>query len=157
MRFLHTNIVARNWRWVSQFYQRVFGCYPLDPRRNYEGTWISAVVGMEGVQIEGEHLACPGYDETGLTLEIFSYRPEGAAGPLAVNDRGFAHICFEVEDIPATLARILQEGGSILSTFTHPEQERCVYTRDPEGNIVEIRLPRKERDTYRPLPCDFTS
>lgn len=151
MRFLHVNIVARDWRRLSQFYQNVFGCRPLNPQRNYSGEWISSLVGVPDVMIQGEHIECPGYGEGGPTLEIFSYVPKGGMKPLKVNDCGFAHICFEVDDIPGTLRRIVEAGGKIQSTFVEPDAERCIYANDPEGNIIEIHLPMEKKDTYRAM------
>lgn len=150
LKFLHVNIVARDWRTLSKYYQDVFGCRPMDPQRGYSGDWIETVVGQKGVVIEGEHIEVPGYGEGGPTLEIFGYKPDGTQGPLKVYDYGFAHICFQVEDVAATLRKILEHGGSILSTYEDPFSERCVYTKDPEGNIVEIHLPLKNKNVYRP-------
>lgn len=149
VKFGHVNIVAKDWRALSMFYQNVFGCRPMDPPRAYSGEWIESVVGQQGVMIEGEHIEVPGYGEQGPTLEIFGYKPGGTQGPLKVYDYGFAHICFQVDDVPATLNKILENGGSIISAYADPFKERCVYTKDPEGNVVEIHLPLKNKNTYR--------
>ena len=149
LRYRHVNIIAKDWRALSKYYQDVFGCRPMDPPRDYSGEWIENLVGVKGAVVEGEHIEVPGYGEGGPTFEVFSYKPTGTQGPLKVYDYGFAHICFEVDDVAATLKRILKYGGTILSTFEDPYSERCVYTKDPEGNIVEIVLPRKIKDVYR--------
>lgn len=144
MKYSHTNIISKDWEKLSRFYQKVFDCVPLEPRRDYTGPWIENLVGIDGVRVVGEHIALPGYGEGGPTLEIFTYSVPGTKGPLAVNDYGFAHICFEIDRVPgtltATLDRLLEEGGSILSTFPREQWEnmKCVYAKDPEGNIVEI-------------------
>jgi len=149
LRYLHTNIVAKDWRKISQFYQDVFGCKPMDPQRNYSGEWIENAHGIKGVEVEGEHIELPGYGEDGPTFEIFSFKPEGTQGPLKMYDYGFAHICFEVDDIGETLRMIEGCGGTIISTFPDNYNERCVFTKDPEGNIVEIHLPLRVPNTYR--------
>lgn len=149
MKYLHTNIVAKDWKKLSAFYQKVFGCKPLDPPRNYPGGWIEEVVGVEGAHVEGEHIELPGYGEDGPTLEIFSYSTPAEQGPLNVYDYGFAHICFEVDDVAEVLKKIMDEGGSVQSTFSNPMEQRCVYAKDPEGNIIEIHLPSVKKLTYR--------
>lgn len=144
MKYLHVNIISKDWESLSLFYQEVFGCVPLEPRREYTGPWIENLVNIKGVRVFGEHIALPGYGEGGPTLEIFTYNVPGKGGPLAVNDYGFAHICFEIEQVPGTLTAVLERlvdaGGSIVSTFAKDQWEsmKCVYARDPEGNIIEI-------------------
>jgi len=143
MKYIHTNIVSKDWQKLSKFYQDVFQCRPILPQRDYSGEFIETVVGIPGVHVVGEHLALPGYgnaDEP--TLEIFTYSIPGKQEPLKVNDCGFAHICFLVEKgtIPVLLDKIVEHGGSILSTFPKGKmaEQFCVYTRDPNGNIIEI-------------------
>jgi len=75
-RYVHTNIIAKDWRRVSQFYQTVFRCRPLpDGERDIKGEWIDRMTGISSVHIKGEHLLLPGYSEDHPTLEIFSYFP----------------------------------------------------------------------------------
>lgn len=146
MKYIHTNIIAKDWEKLSKFYQDVFGCVPLQPRRDYTGDWIECLVGIKGVHVVGEHIALPGYDgqENAPTLEIFTYSVPGTSGPLEVNCYGFAHICFIIDRNPGNLEllaeKIVAHGGSILSTFPEDQLGKlvCLYTKDPEGNIVEV-------------------
>ena len=39
-RFVHTNLVARDWRRLARFYERVFGCTPVPPERDLAGQWV---------------------------------------------------------------------------------------------------------------------
>ena len=72
VRYVHTNIVARNWEKLAQFYIDVFNCEPVYPERDMSGEWIDRITMIRDVHIEGIHLRLPGYDN-GPTLEIFSY------------------------------------------------------------------------------------
>lgn len=154
MKFIHTNIVSPDWQRLSKFYQDVFDCTPIGSRREYSGEWWESVVGdIDGCGVIGEHIKLPGYDddEGGPTLEIFTYTPPGRQEPLKINDCGFAHICFEVPmgTLPELLKKIEAHGGSVLSTFKNPRSEwGMVYTKDPDGNVVEIHYP---------LPADYSS
>ena len=60
----------------------------------------------------------------------------------AVNERGYAHLAFEVEDLLATIGKVLQSGGSMqgeVTNFgTNKQPHLIVYVRDPEGNILEL-------------------
>jgi len=73
IKYVHTNIVARDWRSLSRFYQKVFKCTPVPPRRDLSGHWLDQATGVPAAQLQGEHLRLPGYGKQGPTLEIFQY------------------------------------------------------------------------------------
>ncbi len=143
VKYAHTNIVARDWLSLAQFYIDVFACDPLYPERDLRGEWIDRVVNIENVHIRGIHLRLPGYED-GPTLEIFQYNGDNdAPGLPAVNRPGYAHIAFIVDDVDTYLQKLLHRGGSKLGEIVEQHLENAgslslVYARDPEGNIVEI-------------------
>lgn len=53
VKFVHTNIIARDWRKLTQFYIDVFGCEPVPPERDHHGNWIDRVTGIKDVRIRG--------------------------------------------------------------------------------------------------------
>ena len=62
----------------------------------------------------------------------------------AINGAGYAHIAFLVDDVEACLHKLLASGGRKLGEIVVQELDNVgiltvVYTRDPEGNIVEIQ------------------
>jgi predicted enzyme related to lactoylglutathione lyase len=143
MKYVHTNIIARDWKRLSQFYQKVFGCRPLAPRRDFRGEWLDRITGVPDAHVTGEHLALPGYDGDLPTLEIFSYdsMPERSK---AVNAAGIAHLAFEVDDVAAVLQSILREGGGQIGKLVQREDadnvvSTFVYATDIEGNIIELQ------------------
>jgi predicted enzyme related to lactoylglutathione lyase len=144
IRYVHTNIIAQDWRKVSLFYQRVFGCRPVPPQRDLRGAWLDRLTGIDNAHVTGEHLALPGYEETLPTLEIFSYDNPDPKVSKAINGIGLAHLAFEVDDVAATLARIEQEGGGRVGELVKAEYPNqviatFVYARDIEGNIIELQ------------------
>lgn len=143
-RYVHTNIVARDWRILSRFYQEVFGCVPVPPQRSLSGQWLEKATGVTGAQLEGIHLKLPGYGSDGPTLEIFQYHlPKGK--DLKSADRlGYAHLAFHVSDLPQAFQTVLESGGSVLGEITKTTiagvgDLECVYVKDPEGNIIELQ------------------
>jgi len=70
MRYVHTNIIAKDWRSLSNFYQKVFGCRPVGPQRDLSGEWIEDLTNIKSVHIVGEHLSFPGYNEKWIQPEI---------------------------------------------------------------------------------------
>jgi predicted enzyme related to lactoylglutathione lyase len=143
-RYGHTNLIARDWRGLAAFYERVFGCVPVPPERNYSGRELEAGTGVAGARLEGVHLRLPGHGERGPTLEIYSYSILAAAQPTAVNRPGFGHIAFVVPDVAEARADVLAEGGGsvgevvTLTTAAGSKVTWC-YVTDPEGNAVELQ------------------
>ncbi len=143
-RYVHTNIIAADWRRLADFYIKVFGCVEKKPERDLSGEWLDRATGLKGVRIRGAHLYLPGFPPGGPTLEVFQYDVNQPNLARNANTEGFAHIAFEVEDVDACLEKILAEGGSVAGETVHGEIPgvgtiHMVYARDPEGNIVEIQ------------------
>jgi predicted enzyme related to lactoylglutathione lyase len=144
MRYAHTNLVARDWRRLANFYMEVFGCVPLPPERDLEGDWLDRATGLTGAHLRGIHLRLPGHGSDGPTLEVFEYdgsRPQSEPMP---DRHGFGHVAFQVDDVPATLERLLTAGGSRLGEVVRADipgagDLEVVYARDPEGNIIELQ------------------
>ena len=143
-KFMHTNIVAKDWKTLSLFYQEVFGCVPVLPERDIQGDWIDRMTGIKGAHIRGEHLRLPGYEGKLPTLEIFSYDNWVDGEIPRINRTGFGHIAFEVENVDAILKKILTAGGGqigerIVANYLDNVVATIVYATDPEGNIVELQ------------------
>ena len=148
-KYVHTNLVARDWRKLASFYQKVFGCVPVPPERDYEGEKMVALTGVDGATIQGVHLQMPGFGKGGPTLEIFEYGEEVEKGPSAINQPGFAHIAFEVDSVEDARDEVLAHGGSALGglvvlTIANGDKVTLIYMRDPEGNIFELQKWTRE-------------
>lgn len=151
IRFHHTNIVTADPERLAAFYVDVFGCERSGPDRNLEGDWIARGTGLPGARIHGFHLRVPGHGENGPTLELFSTNDLTDRVPAIVNRPGLMHIAFEVDDFEGTLERLLAAGGEKLGEPVEARVEGVgvadfVYTRDPEGNIVELLRWRELAD-----------
>lgn len=147
MKYTHTNLVARDWRRLADFYIEVFGCSPVPPERNLSGEWLDEATSLDGAHIRGVHLRLPGHGDTGPTLEVFQYDEEKEAEAPAPNRPGYGHIAFAVEDVDATVEAILALGGGSVGDVVEvglPGVGRLefAYMRDPEGNIIEIQRLR---------------
>ena len=155
MRFLHVNIVARDWRALARFYCDVFDCVVVPPERKLASAWLDRIVGLDNAVVEGVHLRLPGHGVVGPTLEIFTYGETISGGTSAANRVGFAHIAFEVESAATALVRALAHGGQRLGEIVTRDlagvgRRDVVYCRDPEGNIVEIQAPGEDGEALGP-------
>jgi predicted enzyme related to lactoylglutathione lyase len=144
-RYVHTNLIARDWRRLAAFYEALFGCIPAPPERDYSGAALEAGTGVPGATLQGVHLRLPGYDDdSGPTLEIYSYAPEESGFVPKVNRPGFGHIAFEVDSVVDAQRDVLAAGGSAvgeivtLTTAVGAHVTWC-YVTDPEGNIIELQ------------------
>ena len=143
-RFVHTNLVARDWRALAAFYERVFGCRPMPPERDLAGQWLDDATGLREARIHGVHLRLPGHGDSGPTLEVFQYDEQLEPTPTAPNRPGLGHIAFAVDDVDAACAAIVRAGGSLVGEIVHVEIPGAgaiafAYAADPEGNIIEVQ------------------
>jgi predicted enzyme related to lactoylglutathione lyase len=143
-KYVHTNLTARDWRGLARFYQDVFGCMPRPPERDLSGEWLDKLTAIPSAHLTGMHLALPGFGANGPTLEIFGYDHLEQRPAPVVNEPGFGHLAFLVDDVPAALQAVVDGGGGAIgeiatSHVTGVGILTVVYAKDPEGNILELQ------------------
>ena len=143
-KYVHTNLIARDWKKLVRFYKEVFGCKPKGPERDLSADWLDRVNSVPNARLRVVHLRLPGYGDDGPTLEIFSYDQVIEGGLPKANQCGFGHIAFAVENVDEALQAVIAGGGDAVGEIATGEVTgagliRLVYARDPEGNIVELQ------------------
>lgn len=146
VKYVHTNLIAKDWKTLAKFYIEVFGCRPIYPERNLSGKWLDNLTLLEKARIKGIHLFLPGY-KNGPTLEIFEYIPSNTfkGKQQFLNMPGFGHIAFHVENIELLLNKILKHGGQLFSKIVQKKYVELnsyltiTYVKDPEGNFIELQ------------------
>jgi predicted enzyme related to lactoylglutathione lyase len=143
-RFVHTNLIAQDWKRLAGFYEQVFGCEPVPPARDLKGQWLEDGTNVPGAEIQGIHLRLPGYGGEGPTLEIFWYNRQEDRPPTAVNRPGFAHIAFAVDDVVVARDAVLAAGGGPVGQIVSLRVPGAgtvtfAYVTDPEGNVLELQ------------------
>ena len=147
MKYVHTNLVARDWKKLANFYINVFNCKPIQPERDLKGKWLDNALNLKDAHITGIHLQLPGYTD-GPTLELFQYEPEANRETSYPNTPGYGHLAFSVPDVEETAEKIIEYGGDWVGELTRVEIKGVgmlgfAYMRDPEGNILEIQRYEK--------------
>ena len=143
-KYVHTNIIAEDWRKLAKFYTGVFGCVLVPPERDYSGEALDSGTGLVNAHLQGAHLRLPGWGDDGPTVEIYSYDALEPRPQLAVNRPGLGHLAFEVEDVIAASKEVLANGGRkvgeiiTLTTKVGTKVTWC-YMTDPEDNIIELQ------------------
>jgi catechol 2,3-dioxygenase-like lactoylglutathione lyase family enzyme len=153
IRFAHTNIITDDWRRLADFYIEVFNCKPVLPERDLQGDWLDRGTNVPNAHISGIHLALPGCENSGPTLEILQYDYTLDAPETCSNRKGYGHLAFKVNDVKEILTRLLKHGGTQLGDLVETEISNSgyltfVYAKDIDGNIVEIQNWKKTSKTY---------
>jgi predicted enzyme related to lactoylglutathione lyase len=143
-KYVHTNIMAQDWRKLATFYQDVFGCVPVPPQRDFKGDALERATNIPNAAFQGMHLRLPGFGENGPTLEIFQYSTMPERSETLVNRPGFGHIAFLVEDVAQAREAVLAAGGedvgeTVTLQTADGRKVTFVYLTDPEGNILELQ------------------
>lgn len=144
VKYVHTNLIAKDWKQLSSFYQEVLECVPVPPERDLSGQWLDKALSTENAHISGIHLRLPGCGGNGPTLEIFQYDSMLESATAMPNTPGFSHIAFTVDDVAAKAQEIFNAGGIPVGELTIREIPGVgtitfQYVRDPEGNIIELQ------------------
>ena len=151
VKYVHTNLIARDWRKLADFYITVFGCKPLYPERDLSGQWVDDLTKIKNVNLKGIHLRLPGYNENSPTLEIFEYNIKDENNTESkINNYGFGHLAFQVDDVAKFTENVIREGGKkygeiICNIVAGVGLVTAVYVTDPEGNIIELQNWKKEK------------
>ena len=143
-KYVHTNLIAEDWRALVSFYQDVFGCVPVLPERDFQGEILEAGTGIPNAHLRGMHLRLPGYEDNGPTLEIFNYNILEERGKSTVNRPGFGHIAFSVDDVASARKAVLKAGGGAVGEIVTLQiasgaKVTWCYVSDPEGNNIELQ------------------
>ena len=137
-RFDHVGITVADLDAVTAFFVGL-GLEVEGPRTSIEGEFLDTVIGIPGSRTEIVMLQPP---DGGTRLELSSFvRPDhepGSPGAMAT-ELGLRNVCFEVDDLQATLDRLAADGyGLVGGVGQHEDIWRMAYVRGPEGIIVSL-------------------
>ncbi len=123
---------------VTSFFVEL-GLEPAGGSQVVEGEFLDAVIGIDGARVEVVTLRTP---DGGTNLELSMFL-EPAAEPDPGVDRphrlGLRNVCFEVDDVRSTVARLEASGFGLVGGVSDYEQTyRMCYVRGPEGIIVSL-------------------
>lgn len=139
----HTGYTVADLDRSVAFYRDLLGCEVLGINER-KGGYLAAVVGYPDAHVRMAHLRVAGSPHI---IELFQYlAPEPAALELEPRKIGAAHLCFLVEDLEATYARLLEAGVDFISTPVDVDAGanaggRALYLRDPDGIPLELFQP----------------
>ncbi|NVD38838.1 VOC family protein [Ensifer sp. HO-A22] len=140
MKLAHINLVARNAKALAAFYTNVMKCESLRAPKILSGEKVSRGNGISNSEIYTIWLTFPGIESP--FLEIHEHKFTHDRAQPRVNEPGFGHLSFQMEDISVVIEEIIQAGGAQIGEITDfgtPDRPFLIaYARDPEGNVVEL-------------------
>jgi catechol 2,3-dioxygenase-like lactoylglutathione lyase family enzyme len=135
--FDHVGITVEDLDLVTEFFVRLG--LEVSGRTSVEGEFLDTVCGIPDSRTEIVGLQVPG---GGTWLELARFvRPDHVPGsPDAMaNELGLRNVCFEVDDLQATVDELAADGyGLVGGVGDHENTWRMAYVRGPEGIIVSL-------------------
>ena len=135
----HTSFTVSSLDRTLRFLRECLG-FELVSRAPRDPALVSSITGVEGADVEIAFLKAPGH-----TLELIEYRKPAAK--VRVNarpcDTGFAHVAFNVDNVPAAVAAARAYGVEPIAPAVAIDQgpnkgRRVVYLRDWDGITIEL-------------------
>lgn len=141
----HTGITVSDLDRSVAFYRDVMG-FPVTEKIHLGGDLAAEVTGLPEAEIDIVFVTAPGH-----TIELLSFvKPEDRVrSALRPCDPGFFHLCFMVDDIDRVVDAVGTAGfepvGPIPTVQLGPRKgRRAIYTRDPDGVVLEFMEDPKE-------------
>lgn len=111
----------------------------LEGRAPVEGDWADRVTGLHGMRVDIAMMRTPD-GHSRLELSRFLAPPvlaDHRAAP--VNALGYLRVMFTVDDIDATLVRLVKRGAKLVGEVVQYENTyRLCYVRGPEGILIGL-------------------
>jgi catechol 2,3-dioxygenase-like lactoylglutathione lyase family enzyme len=133
----HVTLCVRDLQASTRFYVESFGFEA--PYRRAAGDDFAPLLGLPTLDLELVMLRLGNQ-----RLELVGHRSSPhPRTELPMNTVGFTHIAFHVPDIDEAVARIEAHGGAVdkgsrIAVSVNGEDREYVFTRDPDGNRVEL-------------------
>ena len=136
-RLTHIGLCVRDLATSTDFYCTAMGFTEIG-RMTVEDDVSAQLLGVPGLVLDLVYL-----ERDGLRLELLGYTaPEVVASPTPrpMNQTGFTHLSFRVEDPDALASAIVEQGGRLLGerTVTFAGGNRGLMATDPDGNLLEL-------------------
>ncbi len=138
----HTGLTVSDIDRSIAFYRDVFG-FAVSDKIFVKGPFFENVTGVPGVEMVVVYVSAPGH-----TIELLQYlKPDDRRlSDLKPCDTGFVHMSFQVDDLDAVVAAVRAGGfepvGPPQTQTAGPRKgARAVYTRDPDGIVLEFQQP----------------
>lgn len=147
----HANIVTHDLRALSAFYGNWLGRQPVRSPRLGDDPRLDAIAGLPAVQLRAAWL-----DVGNAQVELMQYLAP-ATGPVSGRRTpgvpGFAHLAFEVTNLPEACAHLVACGGQVEGALVPGAWQ--AWARDLDGNrllLLDLQDPLRAALRIQSLP-----
>ncbi len=132
----HTGIVVSSLEDSLVFYRDLLGL-SIHKDNTEKGSYIDKVLGLSGVEVRTVKLK----SGDGNLIELLQYNsPKSQKATRKINDIGYSHIAFSVDDIEKSYAE-LKSNGVVFNgapCVSPDAYAKVAFCRDPDGNFIEL-------------------
>jgi catechol 2,3-dioxygenase-like lactoylglutathione lyase family enzyme len=141
----HLNIVTRDLEGTARFFVDTFG-FEAGPAQVLSGSWVSELTGYPDASATHVTLTPPASGPTTTCIELLTYltpaSPPPTAGEARLNDPGYRHIGFVVDDLDGLYRRLKPD----WKFFSPPVEVaamnlKTVYFVGPEDIVIQLLQP----------------
>ncbi len=136
--FDHVTVVVRDLEAAKTFFGHLG--FVEDKTVVIEGARFAEYMGVDEIEADHATLIVPGVTPR-LEVQILHYRrPDPRVDPLIarLDKLGFNHICFAVDDVEATVARLRTAGVEVRGELEAFHDRKLFFLTGPEGITVEL-------------------
>lgn len=131
----HVAIVTPNIERLATFYHQLLGGARVGGRKIGPNPNLDLIAALPKVEVILTWLV-----GANLTLELAQYVSPAALStrPQPFTAVGYNHLCFEVNDLPNTLAACVHVGAQQIASPDVQNGINTAYLYDPDGNVIEL-------------------
>lgn len=136
----HVGVYVSELERMETFYKNVFLMTVIQSRVFTENSLLDELLGNRQAIISKLITPYGGISGTGDMVELVEVCGENAEEHIVgeVFIPGTAHIAFGVDDISATVDRVIKNGGCRKTSIVEIGINKCCFCVDPEGNWLEL-------------------
>lgn len=137
---IHIGLTVKDFDRTAEFYRKHFG-FELEFKIPFDAAFFESKKCL--YDLEYGNCAYVGFlrSPNNMVIEIFEFKDEIDSEKPVWNRPGFHHICFWADDI-SKKCKELEEDGAELYFPPEPKNsqtdEKWVFLKDPDGNLIEI-------------------
>lgn len=144
----HIGLTVPDIEEATEFFKKgLDGKIAYDSQRKDEkprsGKDVEKILGMsKGAQIVHKRMMVFG---NGPNIEMFEFQNAKQRKPEALQDIGYTHLSFYVDDFEVAVAKVISAGGELISEphsntrYEDTEGNQTVYVKTPWGSLIELQ------------------